>query len=472
MIPLILFIIIPSLFLAAIAISKRHGRILSTASALTGLALISFIIASNIMSGSAAVASQSYSYIPVLGIEFTLSVSNASLFLLLMASIILLAASLSGNMGLEKEKLSSLLIVLFQIGAYGLFISGNFFIFFIFWDIGVIAPFFMINILGSANRRVASYKFILYELFSSALLLTAIILVYFYSPGHTLNIYSLASQYSSMPTYIQETIFSLFFIAFMINMPLFPLHTWLPDAHSEASTQGSMVLSGVLTKFGGFGMLIIFITMPIARSFSSYIAALAVISAFYAAFLMMRQRDIKRIIAHTTIIEMSIIMFSIATMTAIGYEGALYGMLSHGLVVALMFLAAGGIEHMFHERNIGMLSGISKYSRITSYVFLIGIFVMSGLPLTTGFVSDLLIFIGGIKAFGVYGIVPLFSLILLAGFMYLVINLSFFANKHPTRPSDHIPKAAKAGYAILLLSIFIFGILPFIVLNLVNSSVI
>jgi NADH-quinone oxidoreductase subunit M len=471
MIPLILLIIIPSAFFAAIAVFRRYGRILSTVSALAGLALILFIFGSSLISGSAAVISQSYSYIPSLGIQFTLSVSNISLVLLLMASIILLATSLSGNMGLEKETLSSLLIVLFQIGAYGLFISGNFFIFFIFWDIGVIAPFFMINVLGSANRRIASYKFILYELFSSALLLTAIILVYFYSPGHTLNIYSLAGLYSSMPIYIQETIFSLFFIAFMINMPLFPLHTWLPDAHSEASTQGSMMLSGILTKFGGFGMLLIFITMPIARSFSLYIAALATISAFYAAFLMMRQRDIKRIVAHTTIIEMSIIMFSIATMTAIGYEGALYGMLSHGLVVALMFLAAGGIEHMFHERNIGVLKGLSKYSKTTSYVFLIGIFVMSGLPLTTGFVSDLLIFIGGINAFGIYGIVPLFSLILLAGFMYLVINRSFFANKQPTKPSEHLPQAAKAGYAILLLSIFIFGILPFIVLNLVNSSI-
>ena len=468
---LLVWIIIPIFFMCMIAVFKRYSRAFSIASTAAGLLLASYVIAQALMSGS-PVAAESFGYITSLGIGFDLTATPVSLVLLLMSSIVLLATAIGGNISKDRPRPSSLLVVLFQLGATGLFLSGNFFLFFIFWDIGVIAPFFMINILGSANRRVASYKFILYELFSSALLLTAIILVYFYSPGHTLNIYSLASQYSSMPTYIQETIFSLFFIAFMINMPLFPLHTWLPDAHSEASTQGSMVLSGVLTKFGGFGMLLIFITMPIAKSFSSYIAALAVISAFYAAFLMMRQRDIKRIIAHTTIIEMSIIMFSIATMTAIGYEGALYGMLSHGLVVALMFLAAGGIEHMFHERNIGMLSGISKYSRITSYVFLIGIFVMSGLPLTTGFVSDLLIFIGGIKAFGVYGIVPLFSLILLAGFMYLVINLSFFANKHPTRPSDHLPKAAKAGYAILLLSIFIFGILPFIVLNLVNSSVI
>ena len=470
MIPLILFIIIPSAFLAAIAVTRRHCRLLSTASAFAGLALSTIIFATTLLSGSSSIISQSYSYIPSLGIQFTLSVSNISQVLLLMASIILLATALSGNMGREKEKLSSLLIVLFQIGAYGLFISGNFFLFFIFWDIGVIAPFFMINILGSANRRIASYKFILYELFSSALLLTAIILVYFYSPGHTLQIYPLSSLYSSMPVYIQETIFSLFFLAFMINMPLFPLHTWLPDAHSEASTQGSMILSGILTKFGGFGMLIIFLTMPIAGSFSKYIAALAGISAFYAAFLMMRQRDIKRIVAHTTIIEMSIIMFAIAAMTTIGYEGALYGMLSHGLVVALMFLAAGAIEHMFHERNIGVLKGLSRYAKLTSYVFLIGIFVMSGLPLTTGFVSDLLIFIGGIEAFGLYGIIPIFSLVLLAGFMYFVINKSFFANRQATRPSEHITVSAKAGYAILLLAIFVFGALPFIVLNLVNSG--
>ncbi|MCL4389053.1 NADH-quinone oxidoreductase subunit M [Candidatus Marsarchaeota archaeon] len=460
-------IIVPAAFLAAAAAFKSHPKELSVSSTFIGLILAVYFFLSVMTSGSIA---QSYNYIPALNIGFSLNAGSTSMILLLMASIVLFVTAFAGNVNREKERTASLLLLLFQAGVSGLFLSGNFFVFFIFWDIGIIAPFFMINILGSANRRIASYKFILYEIFASALLLAGIILIYFYAPAHTLNIYSLSSLYAQMPLYIQETIFILFFIAFMINIPVFPLHTWLPDAHSEASTQGSMVLSGIVTKFGGFGMILIFATMPVARSFSYYIAILAAFSAFYAAFLTMRQSDLKRVVAHTTIVEMSIVLFAIATMTNIGQSGAVFGMLSHGLVVALMFLSVGAIEHIFHERKIDMLRGISKGAKFTAYAFLVGIFIMTGVPLTSGFIADVLIFIGGASAFGIYGIIPLFSLIILGAFMYLVINKSFFANRRATPAAATIGISQKMGYAVLLAAIFFFGILPFVALNLINSG--
>ena len=468
MIPILLMMVaIPAFFLALLIAFKKHSATLATMSGAAGILLSIAAIATALISGSPTI-SESYSYIPSLSIGLSLSTNAASLILLLMSSIVIFAAAASGNVARDRERLSSVLLVLFQIGAFGLFISGNFFIFFIFWDIGVIAPFFMINILGSANRRIASYKFIVYEILASALLLFGILLIYSYAPGHTLSISALASSYASMPVHVQEAVFLLLFAAFMINMPLFPLHSWLPDAHSEASTQGSMVLSGILTKFGGFGMLIIFTTMPIARSYSSYIALLAAVSAFYAVFLMMRQQDLKRIVAHTTIVEMSVIMFAIASLTGLGTSGAVYGMLAHGLAVAVLFLAAGSIEHIFGSRNINFLKGASHGAKLTSYVFLVGIFAITGVPLTASFIADILMFLGAISSFGLLGVIPLFSLILMGAFMYLVINRSFFANRRRTEAVDSIGRAQKAGYMALLAAIFLFGILPFILLNVLN----
>ncbi len=467
MIPLLLLMVaLPVLFLAMIGVLKRYSSLIATISSITGLALTLAVIATAIM-GSSPNISENYGYITSLNIGFNLRTNAASLVLLLMSSIVIFITALSGNISKDRERIASLLLVLFQIGATGIFLSGNLFIFFIFWDIGVIAPFFMINVLGSANRKTASYKFILYEIFASALLLFAILLMYFYSPGHSLSISALAST-STMPVGIQESIFLLLFIAFMINMPIFPLHAWLPDAHSEASTQGSMVLSGILTKFGGFGMLIIF-AMPIAKSYAGIIALLAAISAFYAAFLIMRQSDIKRIVAHTTIVEMSIIMFAIATLTVPGTSGSIYGMFAHGLAVAMLFLAAGAVEHIFHDRNINILKGISHNAKLTAYIFLIGIFAITGVPLTASFIADVFMFIGAISAFGLFGIVPLFSLVLMGAFMYFVINKSFFANKERTSADGFITVRQKIGYSVLLSALFLFGILPFILLKLINA---
>ena len=466
---LLLLVAIPSVFLALIVALRKYASTLATLSTLANLLIVVFLMFSALASGSASIT-ESYAYLPALHISMDLRLTPIVLVFLLMSSIVMFVTALSGNVKREREALASALLVLFQVGATGLFLAGNLFLFFIFWDIGVIAPFFMINVLGSANRRRASYKFIIYEIFASAMLLFAIILVYFYAPGHSLSIAGLQSLASQMPLYIQQTVFALLFLAFLVNMPVFPVHSWLPDAHTEASTQGSMVLSGILTKFGGFGMLILFTSFTVAQSYSTYIAVLAAVSAFYATFLTMRQTDIKRIVAYTTIIEMSIIMFAITALNSLGIYGAVYAMLAHGLVVAMMFLSAGVVEHTFMERSIGVLRGIAVNAKLTSYVFLIGIFAITGVPLTAGFIADILMFLGAINVYGILGIVPLLSLILLGGFLYFVINRSFFATKERTKNVDFIGTRQKAGYTILLASIFVFGVLPFLLLNVINAS--
>lgn len=461
-------IFIPAIAVLAILLSneKRSGSII-LASTIINVIITLLIFASSLLSGSVNISEQ-YPYIGSLGISFAFRINIISLALLIMSSVVLFAAALSGNPEKEHQKTSSALIALFQIAAVGLFASANLFMFFIFWDVGVVAMFFMINVLGSANRKTASMNFIIYEIFASSMLLLGILLIYFYTPLHSLNIAYIASNAASIPANMQAIIFAVLFVAFMINMPLFPMHFWLPDAHTEASTQGSMLLSGVLTKFGGFGMLLLFSMMPIASKYSVYIAILASISIFYSVLLMIYQTDIKRIIAYSTIVEMGIIMIGISALNSLGTYGALYMMLSHGFVIALMFLLVGVIKHSFGERSISVLKGTVVDAASTTYSFLIGALAMVGFPLTAGFIADILLFLGSLQAFGIFGIIPLFAIILMGGFLYLVIEKSMLSTREHSRAIEFVAIRQKAGYAVLLFFILLFGIVPFALLNLVK----
>ncbi len=440
---------------------KRSGS-LSLFSTGMGVVFASIIAVSYLASGLSL--SVSYAYLPYVGTTLSFGVTGISVLMLLMASIVLFVAALSGNQENENIRLSSAMIVLFQAASVGLFASSNMLLFFIFWDVGVIAMFIMINVLGSANRRKASLNFIIYEIFASSLLLLGIMLLYAYSPGHSMSLTALA-QSGSLPQNVQLAIFFLFFMAFLTNMPVFPMHFWLPDAHSEASTQGSMLLSGILTKFGGYGMLLIFIAMPISHDYSKYVAGLAIFSAIYAAFVMSRQTDIKRIVAYTTIVDMSIILVAISAVSTIGNYGAIYGMLSHGLAVSLLFLCAGNVKYMFNERNVKRLRGIIATSPAVTYGFAIGMLSILGLPLTSGFVADLLIFIGSVQGLGIYALLPLAAIALMGGFLYLVFSRSFLYVSENSVPSSFDHRAQKAGYMILALAIIAFGILQTLLLS-------
>ena len=449
--------------LAGIAFTKgKLSRSLSIFSTGIGVVIASAIAVSYLAGGSAL--SVSYAYLPYIGTTLSFGVTGLSVAMLLMSSIVLFVAALSGNPEQESLRLSSSMIMLFQAASAGLFASSNLLLFFIFWDVGVIAMFIMINMLGAANRRRASLNFIIYEIFASSLLLLAIMLLYAYSPGHSMSL-SVLSQSGSMPQNVQLAVFFLFFMAFLTNMPVFPMHFWLPDAHSEASTQGSMLLSGILTKFGGYGMLLLFISMPIAHNYSKYVATLSIFSAIYAALVMSRQTDIKRIVAYTTIVDMSIILIAISAVNTIGSYGAIYGMLSHGLAVSLLFLCAGNVKYMFNERNVKRLRGIIATSPAVTYGFAVGMLSTLGLPLTSGFVADLLIFIGSVQGFGIYALLPLAALALMGGFLYLVFSRSFLYVYENSEPSAFDHRAQKAGYFILAALVVAFGIVQTLLLS-------
>jgi NADH-quinone oxidoreductase subunit M len=308
----------------------------------------------------------------------------------------------------------------------------------------------------------------MYELLAGALLLFGIMLIYFHTPLRSFDIQYIISNAGSMASATQDLIFLSLFLAFMINMSIFPMHLWLPDAHAEASTQGSMLLSGIFTQFGAFGMLLLFTMLPVSSKYSTIAAALATVSAVYSALILLRQSDIKRIAACASMVGMGMILLGISA-KGMGTSGALFGMLSQGLVAALMFLVAGAIKHVFGERDIRLIKGAIVDAGPTVYAFLAGSLAMLGFPLTAGFVGYLLIFLGAAQAFGAYGAVPLLAPLLMGACMYFVINRSMLSAKGHSTSVELISRTQYVGYALLLAFIFLFGLLPYLLLGLLKT---
>ncbi len=465
-------ILIPIMMLVLLAavvgeyiIPERHSRALGAiASGIVLLLSLYLILAFNSM--TAVQTTFSVSYISSFGIDLSFVLSNISVILVLLASIVSFAAVIGGNPGGERRRASNALIMLFELAAIGFFTSGNLFILFIFWDVGVVSAFFMINCLGSGGARSSAKNYLIYSIFASALLLFGIMMIYFYTPVHSFNLSTIEASGASIPIWVQETIFALLLIAFFVKMPVFPLHSWMSDAYSDASTQGSMVLSGILSKFGAYGVFILFLMLPISHTYAKYILIIAIVSALYAAFNAMVQSDLKRMAAYTSMIESSLILVGIAAYNSFGSEGAVYGMLAYGLAASLMFLSVGSIEFTFGSREIAAIKGAVKSASASVYSFLIALFGSTGVPITAGFIADLFIFIGSYQSYGFVGLIPIASLVMMGGYLYYAVDRSFlstFKHSHPVRIEYW---HWDMGYAVLVAAIIVFGILPSILIGL------
>lgn len=463
-IPIMFLVILGSLLVEALLDEKYSRTIASIASAI--IMVIVFYVLFGFSALHSANMVEPLVYISAFDINFGFVISQITLILLILTSIVSFAAILGGNFREKKRKAANSLILIFELAAIGLFTSANLFLFFIFWDIGVIAAFFMISYLGTGNRKNSAKNYLIYSLFASAMLLFGILLIYFYTPVHSFNISTIISHANSIPKSVQEIIFSVMLIAFMIKMPIFPLHSWMSDAYSDASTQGSIILAGLLSKFGAYGMFLLFMMMPISREYIWYILALAIISAFYAAFNAIRCRDMKRMAAYTSMIESALIFVGIAAGNSLGKIGAIFAILAYGLAISLMFLSIGSLDYIFGSRDLGILKGVVKNATSSAYSFLMGVFTATGVPLTVGFIADLLIFLGAYKSFGFIGLIPIISIIMMGGYLYYAVNKSILSTGKTSDIKKFGHKYWNTGFVVLVFAIFIFGIFPSILLGL------
>jgi len=346
-----------------------------------------------------------FSWIENLNINYLVGIDGMSLLLVLLTTFITPLTLLSSWSSIDRKvKEFTFFMIMLEVGMLGVFVALDMFLFYIFWEAMLIPMYFIIGIWGGSERIYASIKFFLYTMFGSLLMLVAIIwlAVYASTPlGHfTTDLTELYKVGPTVPTAIQNYMFLAFAFSFAIKVPLFPLHTWLPDAHVQAPTAGSVILAGVLLKMGTYGLLRFCLPLfPQASiNFAPAISVLAIIGIIYGALVSMVQKDMKKLVAYSSVAHLGFVVLGIFAMTQEAIQGAVIQMINHGLSTGALFLLVGVIYERTHTREISEYGGIAKIVPIFSFALLFASLSSIGLPGLNGFVGEFLILLGSFKS--------------------------------------------------------------------------
>lgn len=407
---LTIIIFLPLIFaLALLFINKERTKLIK----LIGIngAFLTFILSLFLLFGFDTSVSgfqfqMQYSWISALNISYFVGIDGVSLLLILLTTFLTPLALLGTWNSVEKQIKEYTIMVLFlEVGMIGVFAALDLFLFYVFWEAMLIPMYFIIGIWGGANRVYAAIKFVLYTLLGSLLMLVAIISLAYTasttgSGQFTTNLLDLYKVAPHLPLNLQMWMFTAFGLSFAIKVPLWPLHTWLPDAHVEAPTAGSVILAGVLLKMGTYGF--IRFNLPLfpeaSLKFMPFICLLAVIGIIYGALVAMMQTDIKKLVAYSSVSHLGFVMLGIFSMTEEGMQGAVIQMVNHGLSTGALFLLVGMIYDRTHTRMISDYGGLSKIMPIFAAFLMIISLASIGLPGLNGFVGEFLVMVGAFKS--------------------------------------------------------------------------
>jgi len=365
---------------------------------------------------------EAHNWIPSFGIQYKVGVDGLSILMVVLTTTltwISILASFKPITDRVKGYMISFLIL--EVGMIGVFVALDLFLFYIFWEIVLVPMYLIIGIWGGANRLYATMKFVLYTLVGSLLMLVAILATAFsYQVGHT-GSWVGAFDYQALAAWaagghfandLQILAFLALFLAFAIKVPMFPFHTWLPDAHTEAPTAGSVILAGVLLKLGAYGLIRFAVPLfPFAaHTFAWPIIVLSVVAIVYGAIVSIVQTDLKRLVAYSSVSHMGFVTLGIFTFSATAFQGAVLQMINHGLITGGLFLLVGVIYERTHDRTIAKMGGVAAVMPIYATVFGFFILASAGLPGLSGFVGEFLVFVG---SFGMAPVIAVASIIVM-----------------------------------------------------------
>ena len=423
---------------------------------------------------------QSVEWIPSFGINYAVGVDGLAIVLILMSvlltPIVLLASWNESEGGRWSAKVFYILILVLETMMIGVFAATDVFLFYVIFEAMLIPVYFLIGGYGSGERAAAAVKFLLYSLFGGLLMLASIIGLYVLSARsgeRTFDVAKLSELHTLMSPTTQNLLFLGFFIAFAIKAPVWPLHTWLPDAAASATPGTSVLLLGVLDKVGTFGMIRFCLTLfpDASKTFTPAIIVLAVISILYGAFLAIGARDIKRLIAYTSISHFGFITMGIFAMTTQGHSGATLYMFNHGFSTAALFLIAGWMIARRKSSTIADFGGLQRVTPVMAWTFFIAGMSSLALPGLSSFVSEFLVLVGTYTRYPVAAVIATFGIVLAA--LYILIPVQKALHGPTTPGNENLPDLnlrEKIAIAPVLAVIVALGFYPAPLLNVINPA--
>jgi NADH-quinone oxidoreductase subunit M len=480
---LTLLILLPTAGALAILLLPREktGAIKALATAVAGATFVLSLplwFARGFRESAGFLFREDLDWIPSLGVRYSLGVDGIAGLLILLTTLLSFISVYSSYTAVKtREKEYYVFLLLLETGMIGVFCALDFFLFYVFWEVMLVPMYFLIGVWGGPRKLYAAIKFFLYTLFGSVIMLLAIIALYFFNTSGflwwkglgnapTFDILHFHAIAPLIPADLQIWLFWAFFLGFAIKVPMFPFHTWLPDAHVEAPTAGSVILAGVLLKMGTYGFLRF--SLPICPSASATewvqrtVVVLSIVGIIYGSLVAMVQKDIKKLVAYSSVAHLGFVMLGIFAFNNAGMQGGVIQSINHGLSTGGLFLLVGIVYERRHTRQIVDFGGVSQVMPVYATLFMIILLASIGLPLLNGFVGEFTILVGAFLANWVWALFASLGVVLGAAYMLWLYQRVFFGElKHEENKSlQDLNLRELATLVPLVVACFWIGLYP------------